>query len=225
MFPRLEKSQTGMSNTVLFSANLGAEHTIKKIMAGQTPLLSSSWGHKEQRGTITSYFPLPSSTWKLALRSAARNTTFSVLTVTCTQQDLEWNPIQKTISSKYWVMLSPIRWHVSMHWLEVNVCFIPQECNMNQTWHLYSQHQSVYIVTSQQTILPLLSYLWLLNSKTTSLFHSLGKFLIHFLVALIWWDVNAIEACMSLRQIFRWYIHYMYCEQTRPCCTCWSCRW
>jgi hypothetical protein len=42
MFPRLEKSQTGMSNTVLFSANLGAEHTIKKIMAGQTPLLSSS---------------------------------------------------------------------------------------------------------------------------------------------------------------------------------------
>jgi len=98
-----------------------------------------------------------------------------------------------------------------MHQLEVKVCFIPQYCNMNQTWHLYSHHQHVYIVTSQKTELLLLSsYLWLLNSETTSLFHSLGKFLIHFLVALIRWDVNAIEASMGLGQIFRWYIHYMY---------------
>lgn len=118
-------------------------------------------------------------------------------------------------------MLSPIRCHVSMHQLEVKVCFIPQDCNVNQTRHLYSHHQCVYIVTSQQTELLLLSsYLWLLNSETTSLFHSLGKFLIHFLVALIGWDVDAIEASVGLGQIFRWCIHYMYCKQTGPCCSC-----
>lgn len=85
---------------------------------------------------------------------------------------------------------------------------------------------NVSTFTSQQTELLLSSsYLWLLNSETTSLFHSLGKFLIHFLVALIGWDVNAIEASMGLRQIFRWCIHYMYCKQTGPCCTCWTCGW
>jgi hypothetical protein len=50
------------------SHHLGAEHTIKGIMAGQTPLLSSSRGHKEQRGSTASNTPLPSSSWKLALR-------------------------------------------------------------------------------------------------------------------------------------------------------------
>jgi len=36
----------------------GAEHTIKGIMGGQTPLLSTSRGHKKQRGTIASNTPL-----------------------------------------------------------------------------------------------------------------------------------------------------------------------
>jgi len=48
-------------------------------MAGQTPLLSSSRGHKKQRGTVASNTPLPSSSWELALRSAPLNTACSVL--------------------------------------------------------------------------------------------------------------------------------------------------
>lgn len=97
------------------SHHLGAEHTIKGIMAGQTPLLSSSRGHKEQRGTIASNTPLPSSSWKLALRSAPLNTTCSVLKSNMYTAGFRTNPIQKTIPSKYWVMLSPIRCHASMH--------------------------------------------------------------------------------------------------------------
>jgi len=44
------------------SHHLGAEYTMKGIMASQTPLMSSSRGHKEQSGTTASDTPLPSST-------------------------------------------------------------------------------------------------------------------------------------------------------------------
>lgn len=101
------------------SHHLGAEHTIKGIMEDQTPLLGSSWGHKELRGTTASYTPLQSSPDKLASRSALSLQHVVYLRVTCTQQDSERNSTQKTISSKYWVVLSPIRCHVSMHQLEV----------------------------------------------------------------------------------------------------------
>lgn len=83
------------------SHHLGAERTIKGIMAGQTPLLSSSRGHKEQRSTIASNTPLPSSSLKLALRSAPLNTTCSVLKSNKYTAGFRANPIQKTISSKY----------------------------------------------------------------------------------------------------------------------------
>jgi hypothetical protein len=63
MFPRLEKipdRHVKYNHLLCQSHHLGAEYTMKAIMAGQTPLMSSSRGHKEQRGTIASNTPLPS---------------------------------------------------------------------------------------------------------------------------------------------------------------------
>jgi len=82
----------------------GAEHTIEGIMAGQTPLMSSSRGHKKQRGTTASNTPLPNSSWKLALRSAPLTTTYSVLknivyTVGFTAKSHTENNILKILSN------------------------------------------------------------------------------------------------------------------------------